>query len=54
MVHCDKPRRENYPWDETEAKVLSHLRSDLGENSKVWKWLQRLILGFLRPQIGDD
>ena len=43
MVHCDKPRRENYPWHETEAKVLKHLRSDLGENSKAWKWLQRSI-----------
>jgi hypothetical protein len=43
MVHCDKPRRENYPWHETEAKVLKHLRSDLGENSKAWKWLQRSV-----------
>lgn len=43
MDECDKPRRENLPWYETEAKVLRKVKADLGADSKAWKWLQRAI-----------
>jgi len=43
MDASDKPRRENLPWYETEAKVLRKLKADLGEESKAWKWLQRSV-----------
>ena len=43
MDECDKPRRENLPWYETEAKVLRRVKADLGADSKAWKWLQRAI-----------
>ena len=43
MDACDKPRRENMPWYETEARVLRKLKDELGEDSKAWKWLQRSV-----------
>lgn len=43
MDASDKPRRENLPWYETEAKVLRKLKAEHGADSKVWKWLQRSI-----------
>lgn len=43
MDACDKPRRENLPWYETEGRVLRKLKADLGANSNAWKWLQRSI-----------
>ncbi|MFN8608568.1 MAG: hypothetical protein U0931_13605 [Vulcanimicrobiota bacterium] len=43
MDACDKPRRENLPWYETEAKVLRKVKADLGAESKAWKWLQKAI-----------
>ena|GEM_PF-3836605 len=43
MDACDKPRRENLPWYETEARVLRKVKTDLGADSKEWKWLQRSI-----------
>ena len=41
MDVSDKPRRENYPWYETEARVLKRLKSEVAEDA--WKWLQRSI-----------
>ena len=43
MDASDKPRRENLPWYETEARVLRQLKVDHGADSKTWKWLQRSI-----------
>lgn len=43
MDASDKPRRENLPWYETEARVLRQLKVDHGADSKAWKWLQRSI-----------
>jgi len=43
MDASDKPRRENYPWYETEARVLKRLKAEFEEDSKEWKWLQKSI-----------